>query len=220
MMYPTGAGEARSIDIGAINSLDTARWFPDGQHVLICGAEPGHAAQCYVSDLHGPPRAVTPDDVGGGLPGPDNGHFLALARWNGQPLELREHQSGNQMRWTGRAASSTRVDGRRRAHTVCPGRTVGDRLEEHRAGAGRARLPRHRAPRADVRDHAIRHQRHAPCVRARRRRRARDLRVFPLSVLCAGSSWIPARGDPRASRRRHVRAPGGPVPRRPGAATA
>ena len=86
MMYPTGAGEARSIDIGAINSLDTARWFPDGQHVLICGAEPGHAARCYVSDLHGPPRAVTPDDVGGGLPGPDNGHFLARRGGTGSRL--------------------------------------------------------------------------------------------------------------------------------------
>jgi hypothetical protein len=77
VMYPTGAGETRRIDIGAIDSLDSARWFPDRQHALLCGAEPGHAARCYVSDLNGPPRAVTPDDVGGGLPGPDNGHFLA-----------------------------------------------------------------------------------------------------------------------------------------------
>jgi serine/threonine protein kinase/dipeptidyl aminopeptidase/acylaminoacyl peptidase len=77
MLYPTGAGEARRLDTRPIESLSTAKWFPDGRHFLFCGAEPGHASRCYVHDLNGPPRAVTADNVGNGLVAPDGRHFLA-----------------------------------------------------------------------------------------------------------------------------------------------
>ena len=77
MMYPTGAGEARRVDSGAIGSLSMAKWFPDGQRILLCGAEPGRSPRCYVLDGKGPPRAVTPDNVGNALVAPDGRHFLA-----------------------------------------------------------------------------------------------------------------------------------------------
>jgi eukaryotic-like serine/threonine-protein kinase len=78
MMYPTGAGEARRVDTGAIDSLSSARFFPDGRRILLCGAEPGHTSRCSVHDGDGPPRAVTGENVGNGLPAPDGRHFLAI----------------------------------------------------------------------------------------------------------------------------------------------
>lgn len=61
VLYPTGAGEPRTLENGNVQSYQTAAFFPDGKRVLACGSEPGQATRCYEQNLAGgAPRAVTP----------------------------------------------------------------------------------------------------------------------------------------------------------------
>ena len=77
MIYPTGPGESRRLDPGTIETYHSAKWFRDGERVLVCGAEAGRAPRCYVQDVRGSaPRAVTPENTGGGLVSPDGHQVL------------------------------------------------------------------------------------------------------------------------------------------------
>ena len=79
MIYPTGAGESRRLERGGIENYSSARWFPNGRSILICGNEAGKATRFYVQDLAGgPPQAVTPEGTRDGLLSPDG--KLVLAR--------------------------------------------------------------------------------------------------------------------------------------------
>lgn len=53
ILYPTGAGQPRRLESGGIISYETARFFPDGRRVLVCGHETGHAVRCYVQEISG-----------------------------------------------------------------------------------------------------------------------------------------------------------------------
>jgi Tol biopolymer transport system component len=78
VLYPTGAGETRRLDRGGIESYESARFFPDGQSVLACGHEPGHASRCWAQEIAGgKPRAVTPEGTTRGFPSPDARQILA-----------------------------------------------------------------------------------------------------------------------------------------------
>jgi Tol biopolymer transport system component len=78
MLYPTGAGQARRLDHGGFESFSGARFFPDGQTLLVCGNEPGHAPRCYVRPLgDGPLRPVTPEEADYGLVSPDGRAVVA-----------------------------------------------------------------------------------------------------------------------------------------------
>jgi eukaryotic-like serine/threonine-protein kinase len=80
MLYPTGAGEARRLDPGGIESYESARFFPGGQSVLACGHEPGHASRCWVQEISGgKPRAVTPEGTTRGILSPDARQILVKA---------------------------------------------------------------------------------------------------------------------------------------------
>ncbi|HEX7251694.1 MAG TPA: protein kinase, partial [Thermoanaerobaculia bacterium] len=37
MLYPTGVGEPRRLESGEIQEYSSARWFPDGKSLLVCG---------------------------------------------------------------------------------------------------------------------------------------------------------------------------------------
>jgi eukaryotic-like serine/threonine-protein kinase len=64
ILLPTGAGESRTIDLGPLDRIQRAFWFPDGKHILVGGSERGHAARLYVQELAGgPPRPITPEGV-------------------------------------------------------------------------------------------------------------------------------------------------------------
>ena len=77
VLYPTGAGEARRLDRGGIEGYRSARFFPDGRSVLVCGHEAGHAPRCYVQEIGGgKPRAVTPEGTSLGLLSPDARQLL------------------------------------------------------------------------------------------------------------------------------------------------
>ena len=78
MIYPTGAGQPRSLDPGRIVSFETASLFPDGRRVLASGHEAGQAVRCFVQDVDGgKPRAVTPEGTTDGWVSPDGRSILA-----------------------------------------------------------------------------------------------------------------------------------------------
>jgi eukaryotic-like serine/threonine-protein kinase len=84
VLYPTGAGEARRLDRGGIESYESAVFFPDGQSALVCGHEPGHASRCYVQEIAGgKPRAVTPEGTTRGILSPDTRQILVQASGGG-----------------------------------------------------------------------------------------------------------------------------------------
>jgi Tol biopolymer transport system component len=63
VLLPTGAGEPRRLESAGIRA-QSARWFPDGERLLVSGSEPGHGNRLYVRDLgSGSPRAVSPEGV-------------------------------------------------------------------------------------------------------------------------------------------------------------
>jgi len=76
LILPTGVGQPRAITNDALSHRN-ARWFPDGRHVLFQGNEPGHPPLLWMQPIDGgPPRAVTPENVGGVLVTPDNARVL------------------------------------------------------------------------------------------------------------------------------------------------
>jgi Tol biopolymer transport system component len=81
VLYPTGAGAERRIDVGPFQSIGSADWFPDGKSILVCGNHAGQASRCYVQSLTGGPgRAVTPPGTGGGLVSPDGQEVVAFGQ--------------------------------------------------------------------------------------------------------------------------------------------
>ena len=61
VLLPTGPGQPKPVPSGDIEVL-TGRWSGDGEHVVIAGREPGHAARLYV--LGGEPlKAITPEGI-------------------------------------------------------------------------------------------------------------------------------------------------------------
>jgi hypothetical protein len=62
VIYPTGAGETRHLERGAIENYVTGQWFRDGKSVLIEGNEPGKGTRFYVQEIDGgAPWPVTPE---------------------------------------------------------------------------------------------------------------------------------------------------------------
>ena len=72
MLYPAGPGEPRRLESGDIREYSSARWFPDGKRILVCGTEAKHTARCYAQDVSGgKPRPVTPEGSRNGIVSPD-----------------------------------------------------------------------------------------------------------------------------------------------------
>ncbi len=72
VLYPTGAGSEIRLDRGGIVSYESARFFPDGRRLLVCGHEEGHAVRCYVQEVAGgKPRPLTPEGTSHGFVSPD-----------------------------------------------------------------------------------------------------------------------------------------------------
>ena len=77
LIYPTGAGETRQLERGAIEHYATAQWFHDSKSVLISGNEPGKGTRFYVQELGAAPKPVTPEDTRDGLLSADGKLILA-----------------------------------------------------------------------------------------------------------------------------------------------
>jgi dipeptidyl aminopeptidase/acylaminoacyl peptidase len=77
MLYPAGPGEPRRLESGDIREYSSARWFPDGKRILVCGTEAKHASRCYAQDVSGGrPRPVTADGTRDGIVSPDGALLL------------------------------------------------------------------------------------------------------------------------------------------------
>ncbi len=63
VLVPTKSGESRPLPSDGL-TLGAVSFFPDGQHVLVVGEEPGHALRLYVKDLAGGrPRPISPEGI-------------------------------------------------------------------------------------------------------------------------------------------------------------
>lgn len=79
VLFPTGAGEARTLPDSPVTYSESAAFFPDGQRLLLVGSEPGRPARCFVYDLASDrARAVTPEGIVGHVVSPD-GRFVVAA---------------------------------------------------------------------------------------------------------------------------------------------
>jgi eukaryotic-like serine/threonine-protein kinase len=88
VLYPTGTGAERQVDVGPFESIGAADWFPDGQSILVCGNRAREASRCYVLPLAGgEARAVTPAGTGAGFVSPDGQEVVAF----GQALGHRRY---------------------------------------------------------------------------------------------------------------------------------
>jgi len=64
VLYPTGPGDVIRLGVAPIATLASARWFPDGKRLLVCGSEPQRATRCYGVDRAGSaPAPLTPEGV-------------------------------------------------------------------------------------------------------------------------------------------------------------
>ena len=111
MLYPTGAGQPQRLESGAIRDYSSARWFPDGKSVLVCGTDEKQVSRCYVQSVAGgAPRPVTPAGTRGGLLSPDGNlvlvqgarkEYLVLALVGGDPRPVASLAPDDAVaRWT------------------------------------------------------------------------------------------------------------------------
>lgn len=111
VLYPTGAGEKRVLEHGDIENYTFAEFFPDGQRVLACGNEPGHASRCYVQKIAGgAPKPVTPEGTASGSISPDGkgvliqdaaGRFFIYSLTGGTPRAVGGLAAGDSIiRWS------------------------------------------------------------------------------------------------------------------------
>jgi Tol biopolymer transport system component/tRNA A-37 threonylcarbamoyl transferase component Bud32 len=71
ILVPTGAGETRPLTHDSI-SYGTARYLPDGKHLLASGIETGHGRRDYLIDVStGDSKPITPEGVAGVTLSPD-----------------------------------------------------------------------------------------------------------------------------------------------------
>ncbi|MEP6574571.1 MAG: protein kinase [Gemmatimonadota bacterium] len=87
MIYPTGVGTERRIDVGPYELIGAADWFPDQQSVLVCGNHPGEASRCYKHPVAGGAGvAVTQEGTGVGFVSPDGRYVEAFGTSTGHML--------------------------------------------------------------------------------------------------------------------------------------
>jgi Tol biopolymer transport system component len=83
VVTPTGAGQTRALEAGAIVVYSRAVWHPSGERVVIAGTDASGVARLYVQDVAGgPPRPLTGEGVTlaklGRPVSPDGGSVVAI----------------------------------------------------------------------------------------------------------------------------------------------
>ncbi len=53
VLYPTGSGTPRRVAGGRLDPISSVQWFPDGQHLLVCGTEAGKLPRCFRAAVDG-----------------------------------------------------------------------------------------------------------------------------------------------------------------------
>jgi eukaryotic-like serine/threonine-protein kinase len=80
-LLPIGPGQPRTINVTGLTHIQNGwvRFLPDGQHIALNGDEDGHAARCYLVDLAGKSKPVTPEGVSCGPLSPDSRALVGVA---------------------------------------------------------------------------------------------------------------------------------------------
>ena len=111
VIYPTGAGETRTLERGELEGYASAQWFRDGSRVLVGGNAPGKGARLYVQEASGgAPRPVTPEDTRDGWIAPDGRLVLARGSAAGYalyPMDGGEPRRGSRRRTASRTGART-----------------------------------------------------------------------------------------------------------------
>jgi Tol biopolymer transport system component len=117
VIYPTGAGETRTLERGELEGYASAQWFRDGRRVLVGGNAAGKGARFYVQEASGgAPRPVSPEDTRDGWISPDG--RLVLARGSAAGYALYPIEGGEPRRVPGLAEADSI------AHWSADGRSV------------------------------------------------------------------------------------------------
>jgi hypothetical protein len=103
-LLPTGAGEAKQIQVAGLEHPFARDLLPDREHLIVNGAEPGRPERTYVADFHGgKPRPITPEGAVADVLSPDGKHVAGrdaegkLAIYsvaNGEPRTFRSPPDG------------------------------------------------------------------------------------------------------------------------------
>jgi hypothetical protein len=115
MLYPTGPGEGRELERGAIAGYAGVNWFPGSKRIVVCGNEAGRATRCFAQDLSGgAPKALTPEGVVGGGVSPDSQTLLGATSEQkfflyplsgGEPRPIPQiHPDDQPIGWSGNGA--------------------------------------------------------------------------------------------------------------------
>ncbi len=138
VIYPTGAGESRSLPRGPVVSYSCARFFPDARRVLACGHETGHAGRCYVqSAAGGEPRAVTPEGTSDGFVSPDGTAIVVRKSSGGWAVYPAEGGSPRDVLGSTSTEDVVQWSGDGRALLVCDSSAVPARVERLDLATGR-----------------------------------------------------------------------------------
>ncbi len=102
VLYPTGAGQARTLSAPGLSFTGGARFLPDSRHLIVAATEPGRANRLYLVDMAAADgakaRPISPEGVRGLGPistdgtrvlarGPDgNGRICSIATGQGAPI--------------------------------------------------------------------------------------------------------------------------------------
>jgi len=81
-LLPIGPGQARDIPITGLEHVQngSARFLPDGNHLVLNGNEPGHGLRAYRIDMvGGKPLPITPEGTEAEIASPDGKWILAQA---------------------------------------------------------------------------------------------------------------------------------------------
>ena len=83
VLYPTGTGEAVTLDKGPLEKYSGGiNWLPDSKRLILCGAEAGKAPRCYEQEIpKGSPKPISGEGVTDVTLAPD-GRTLLLFRGN------------------------------------------------------------------------------------------------------------------------------------------
>jgi len=77
VLYPTGAGEPRRLDVPA-DRFNLGGWFPDSEHVMLCGSATSDPPHCYRQAISGGPMTqLGPQTARGGAIAPNGSYVIA-----------------------------------------------------------------------------------------------------------------------------------------------
>jgi DNA-binding winged helix-turn-helix (wHTH) protein len=91
VLLPTGTGQPRWLNNGAVTDYFAVRWFPDGQRIVFGGVEPGQGLRRYVQQIGG--GEPWPVEWAGGVQHtpflPDGKSYIGLVKGRGYIVDMQ-----------------------------------------------------------------------------------------------------------------------------------